>query len=284
MTEVTDTVGKTMKTGANAAKGVPPYVWLIAVGGGVLVAFYFNKNKGKTPDGTDTQAPTALVYTGTGQTDTSADAESSAAQGFQTNEAWAQAAKNWLIAQGVDAKEASDAVDLYINAQALNSKQNAMISNVTRAIGSPPQSLPPVTGTPTTPTDSGGDLSAFETAHVNYTNPGVTGASHLSGAVYTVKNGDTIDSIARKAYDFSSKTAWSNVTYAMEEIINANYTRVPDIKNLTPGTKLYIPLLGSQDFPGYGDKVPLYGYTGSKPATEWEFAAGIVPQSAATGR
>lgn len=284
MADMTDTVGNTVKTGAKAAKGVPPYVWLIAVGGGVLVAFYFNKSKNTASDGTNTQAPSALVYTGTGQTNTSADSESSTTTGFQTNEAWAQAAKNWLIAQGVDGKEASDAVDLYINAQALNAKQNAMISNAIRAIGSPPQSLPPTTGSPN-PTNSGdGDLSSFEQQHVNYTDPNVSAASHLAGAVYTVKQGDTLDSIARKAYNFSSGTAWSNVTYAMEEIVNANYSRIPDIKNLTPGTKIYVPLLSSQDFPGHGDKVPLYGYTGSKPATEWEFTAGFVPQSAATGR
>lgn len=281
----TQAVGDLAKTGAKSAKGVPPYVWVIAVGGGLGVAYFMNRSKTNAATGTNTAAPSALVYTGSGQTtDTSADSSSSAAGGgFQTNDAWAQAAKNWLISQGSDAKEASDAVDLYINAQALNAKQNSMISAVTRGIGAPPQSLPPVTGTPVK--DNTGDLSQFASAHVNYQDTTNPNASHLAGNVYTTKAGDTIDSIARKSYNFSNPTtAYSNLTYAMDEIINANFAKLPDVKNIPAGTQLYIPLLASQQFPNFGDKVPLIGFKPGAQATEWEYTAGIVPQTAAVPR
>ena len=280
MADVTDTVGNTVKTGAKAAKGVPPYVWVIAVGGGLLVAFYFNKNKNTAPDGTNTQAPSALVYTGSGQTETSADSDSSAAGGrFQTNEAWAQAAKQWLIAQGVDAKEASDAVDLYINAQALNTKQNAMIANVVRGIGAPPQSLPPVTGTPdpTTPTAQDHDVWG--------TTPRQNPAS-LVGTYYTVNSGDTLVSIAQKAFGLAPGDNSSKV-FASNEILNANHDRITDVTHLTPGTKLYIPVLSSQDFPGFGQYVPQFGYpvSGGQSSTgEWQIDTGLVPESANINR
>lgn len=267
----------------NGAKSVPPWVWIAAVGGGVVFAYVSSRKKGGTTN-TDTTQPGALVYTGVGGNDgNTGGTDTTTSTGFQTNEAWAQAAKNYLISQGVDGKEASDAIDLYINAQALNNKQNAMISTVVRALGAPPQSLPPVTGQPTTDTGTG-DLSDFATKHVNYQDVSSPTASHLAGGVYTVKQGDTIDSIARRAYNFSSNTAWSNLTFAMNEIVNANFQRIPDVKNLTPGTQLYIPLLASQDFPGNGDSVPLYGFRPGSTATEWEFSAGIVPQSAAKAR
>jgi len=280
MADVTETVGNTLKTGAKSAKSVPPYVWLIAVGGGVLVAFYFNKSKNKASDGTDTQAPSALVYTGTGQTDDSADSNSSKTTGFQTNEAWAQAAKNWLIAQGVDGKEASDAVDLYVNAQALSAKQNAMISNVIRGIGSPPQSLPPTTGTP--PPDN-----PQNTQHdVWGTTPRQNTAS-LVGTYYTVNSGDTLTSIAKKAFGLASSD-YSSMSFASNQILNANHETITDASHLTPGTKLYIPVLSSQEFPGFGQYVPQFGYTAApgaaKSTGEWQIDTGQIPQSANISR
>lgn len=267
----------------NGAKSVPPWVWIAAIGGGVLFAVMSKKKASGT---TDTAQTGALVYTGTGGNDGTSDTTATTTPtGFQTNEAWAQAAKNYLISQGVDGKEASDAIDLYINAQALNNKQNSMISTAIRALGSPPQSLPPTTGQPTSPGPSTGDLTDFASKHVNYQDAAVSNASHLAGGVYTVKQGDTIDSIARRAYNFSNPTtAYSNLTYAMNEIVNANYQKIPDVKNITAGTQLYIPLLASQEFPNYGDKVPLIGWTPGKTATEWEYTAGIVPQTAAKAR
>lgn len=292
MADVTETVGNTVKTGANAAKGVPPYVWIIAVGGGLLVAFYFNKNKNTTPDGTNTQAPSALVYTGSGQTpNTSADTDSSAAGGkFQTNEAWAQAAKNWLIAQGVDAKEASDAVDLYINAQALNNKQNAMIANVVRGIGSPPQSLPPVTGTPP-PSTPGGNTTPTPTPNSNPSVWGTTPRQNpkaIGGTVYTTQfENENISNMVKYAYGLADWD-YSSIVFAGNELINANHDVITDVTHIPKGTKLYFPVLSSQDFPGFGAYVPQFGYTapaGTAGSTgEWQIDVGQVPQSANIAR
>lgn len=281
MTDVTDQVGTTVKAGAKAGKNVPPMVWGIAVVGGLAVAYFMNKSKSTAAANTTGTSPTAMVYTGDGNATGTTTTDTTTGQ-FQTNDAWAAAAKNWLIAQGSDAKAASDAIDLYINGQALNQQQNAMVAAAIRGIGAPPTNLPPVTGTPSQ--SNTGDLSQFATSHVNYQDTQSNTASHLAGAVYTVQQGDTIDSIARKAYNFSSNTAYSNLTFAMDEIINANFQKIPDAKNLTPGTQLYIPLLASEMFPNYGSQVPLLGFQSGQTAGEWEFTAGLVPQSAAVNR
>lgn len=275
MADVTETVGNTVKTGAKAAKGVPPYVWIIAVVGGLGVAYVMNKQKGASAtNATNSTAPTALVYTGTGQTDNSnTSTGQSTSTGFLTNEAWAQAAKNWLISQGTDAKEASDAVDLYINAQALNAKQNAMISTVTRAIGAPPQSLPPTTGSPTPTQDTwSGSVWGNE--------PVMEKTIGISGTKYTVKDGDTLVGIAKKAYGLAPND-YSSMSFASDEILNANYQVINDVGHLTPGTQLYIPVLPSQSFPGFGTKVPQYGYKSGQPG-EWQMAIGQIPSSANT--
>jgi hypothetical protein len=268
---------------------VPIYVWGIVIVGALGYSYLKSKKTATTAaDGTNTAAPSALVYTGTGGGDTTAtDTTATTNVGaYQTNDAWATGAKNYLIGQGVDPKGSSDAVDLYINGQTLTAQQNAWIALAIKAIGPTPQSLPPTVGT-TTPPDGGtsnsGDLSAYSAAHVNYQDVGQARAS-LSGQVYTVKAGDTISSIALKAYNFSDATAYSNLTYAMDEIINANFQKIPDVKNIAPGTQLYIPVLASEMFPNYGHSVPLLGFKPGSQATEWEFGAGVVPQSAATTR
>lgn len=288
-----DTVSNAGKTTAAAAKGglgkqlgpLPVGVWIAIVGGGLVISFYLaNKNtkKGGT-DNTDTTQPGALVYTGVGGNDgTSDDPDKTTTAGFQTNEAWAQAAKNYLISQGVDAKEASDAVDLYINAQALNNKQNAMISTVTRALGAPPQSLPPVTGTP--PPSNNNDPNS---------NPSVWGTTprqnpqSLVGTVYvTQADNESLVSIAKKAFGLAPSD-YSSMTFASNEILNANHNVITDVTHIPKGTKLYIPVLSSQDFPGFGQYVPQFGYpaTGGKSSTgEWQIDTGAIPNSANIAR
>lgn len=289
---ITNTVHTVASPGTAAAikkpvANVPIYVWGIVIVGALGYSYLRSKKTATTAaDGTNTAAPSALVYTGTGGSDTTTDTTATTNVGaYQTNDAWATGAKNYLIGQGVDPKGSSDAVDLYINGQTLTAQQNAWIALAIKAIGPTPQSLPPTVGTP--PTDGGtsdsGDLSTFSKSHVNYQDLNSSKPSVI-GAVYTVQSGDTISSIAKNAYNFSDGTAYSNLTYAMDEIINANFQKIPDVKNIAPGTQLYIPVIASESFPNYGHNVPLLGYKPGSQATEWEFGAGIVPQSAATTR
>lgn len=279
-----ETAGKTISKGSGKglSKQVGPLpmgVWLAIIGGGLVISFYIsNKNSkgGKNAEGTNTSAPSALVYTGVGgnSSDTT-NATAPTTAKFQTNEAWAVAAKNYLISQGIDGKEASDAVDLYINGQALNAKQNAMVSNAIRGVGSPPNSLPPVTGTPT-PTP--GNTPVYE--NVWGKTPRLNPQS-IEGTTYTKRAGDTLISIAREAYGLAPED-YSGESFGANAILNENHEVIGDVTNIPDGTKLYIPVLSSQEFPNFFNKIPQGSWKpGMNTSTgEWAIDVGLIPQSA----
>lgn len=270
------TAGALKKPVAN----VPIYVWGIVIVGALGYSFLRSKKAATTTaDGTNTTAPSALVYTGdangAGTTDTTSTATTST---YQTNDAWATAAKNYLIGQGSDPKAVSDAIDLYINAQALNAQQNAFVALALKAVGPTPQSLPPTTGSTggtTTPTT--------DTGTVWGTTPRQNSAS-LVGTTYVVQPGDTLVSIARKAFGLSA-TDYSSAVFASNQILNANHSVIPDVSHLASGTSLYIPVLSSEEFPGFGSKVPQFGLAGktgpfTQSTGEWQIDTGLVPESA----
>lgn len=262
------------KTLAKPIANVPIGVWAAVIAASLAFAYMRSKKTAAT-NAAAAQPSNALVYTGTGNGTNATNATPTTGSAFQTNEAWGQAAKNYLIGQGVDGKEASDAVDLYLAGQALNSKQNASISNAIRAIGSPPQSLPPTTGIPSNVSDP---YSNYASKHVNYDRQG----GDLIGQVYTVMEGDNVGTIARKAYGYNPKD-YSALEFQMNNILNSNWQQIPDAKNIPVGTKLYIPVLSSQDYPGYGPNIPEYGYkavAGKGDARDWAVGAGFIPESA----
>lgn len=257
---------------------LPVGVWIAVIGGALLISFYLRrKSAATTANGTSTTAPSALVYTGTGGTDTPSTTVPTTGSGFQTNEAWAQAAKQYLISQGVDSKAASDAVDLYINAQMLDATQNARIAVAIRALGPPPQSLPPTTGGTTPPVTPGGTGNVWGSTPRNY-------PASIMGTTYTVKDGDTLLKIASSAYALNTKD-YSSQQAAVNEILNANHDKISDVYHVAPGTSLYIPVLSQEQFPGFGRKIPTF--TNPKDAThsgDWLVISGAIPKTAVTQR
>jgi len=263
---------------------VPIGVWAAVIAGSLAFAYFRSKKTSATTNTDATNPPSALVYTGVGGAGTDADnTKPTNGTTFQTNEAWAQAAKNYLIGQGVDAKEASDAVDLYVQGQALNGKQNAMISTAIRAIGSPPQTLPPTTGSPnpTNPDPVGtGDVWGSTPRPKNNNNG-------IIGKTYTVQDGDTLVSIARKAYGLSP-TDYSSQAHISNEILNTNHEKITDVTKLAAGTQLWIPVIDGQSLPGFGSKIPQFGLKGPGPfdnsTGEWQIDYGYIPESANASR
>jgi nucleoid-associated protein YgaU len=185
---------------------------------------------------------------------------------YATNAQWAEAGVQYLVSGGTPGTEASTALSDYLSGTE-NSDQNAtaLINQVISDLGPPPQGVVAATPTPTpTPTgtvftpeivantaskngavyesDPDGKytlLSAAEydamgrpapSEYIDVT-PQLTEGYALGGTSYTVKSGDTLQSIANAYY---GSTADASIIQQANSWLGSN-------TNLTPGTILIIP-------------------------------------------
>lgn len=84
--------------------------------------------------------------------------------------AWAANAVDWLIGQGTNPGDASNALSAYINGQTLTPAQETLVNEALTEFGAPPSGILPVltgTTTPTTGTTTGGSTSTAPTAPTN---------------------------------------------------------------------------------------------------------------------
>lgn len=276
-----DAVETATKAGANAAKNVPPAVWIGAVVLGLGVSFYLSRNK-RSGSSTEDMSPQTLVYTGVaGGAPTGTVDVDSGSGGVKTNEEWGRRAKSALLALGYGAVDVNRAVDGFLQGTQLTVKQNALINEAIQKVGPPPMTLPPTTG-PEEP-GGGGGTAPLGTPE----NPVPHSAKYgqaPQGEPYVVKEGDSLASIAKTAYGITDG-AYAQVLEGSTAIYNANWYKISDAKNLVPGTTIYVPVMSSLEFQSQGDrvgKIPLG--KGARPGDEekeWAFQAGIVPKETA---
>jgi hypothetical protein len=136
--------------------GMP--VWLL--GGGLGVAYlgfqWFRKRQlpakpvATGANASDQAQGIYYVPQGTQQTTTPTTGAT-----YADNQAWGNAAINFLIASGYDTGVADDAVRNYLASNPITAQQQAMINLALGKLGPPPQSLPPVLGG--TPPPTGGN-------------------------------------------------------------------------------------------------------------------------------
>ncbi|HEY1706418.1 MAG TPA: PASTA domain-containing protein [Trebonia sp.] len=127
----------------------------------------------------------ALQSEGELASNTDASGGSSGTGTYTDDNAWAEAAINYLVARGVDPTTANQAITLYLAGQNLTTEQQADINLAIQGIGAPPQ-LPgpssgnpaPVQGTVTVPNVIGKSASAADAA---ITAAGLVPGAHSTG-------------------------------------------------------------------------------------------------------
>lgn len=141
---------------------LPLGAWVVVVGGGLGIAWY-TRSQGSVVD-VPVEDTSGVPGVGVGVGWLAVPPPSGAPDGAPaptTNEAWARAAVNYLIAQGYDANMADSAIRKYVEAAELNVQEYALVRLALEHLGSPPVPLPPPppppvvptpTPTPTTPT------------------------------------------------------------------------------------------------------------------------------------
>lgn len=222
---------------------LPLGAWIAVVAGGLGIALW-SRNNGTAEEPEiveDTSGDDGVGEGGSGQwVDLNPPAKGGEIE-YATNEAWGQAAINWLIAQGYPAALSTNAITkgltggVDINGTKMSVQEWALWSLALAKFGSPPQpvtvvpptSTPgpvtpkpdPVTPTPVTPKPGGNKIPPH---HV----------------VKAVRN-DTISKIAAK-YGKSWQTVWNfNLKYRSAATVAIMKARGPNL--IFAGTTIWVP-------------------------------------------
>lgn len=116
---------------------------------------------------------------------------------YSDNNAWAEAAINYLVGLGDDATVANAAIEAYLSSQTLTQSQQAMVNSAITALGAPPQPPQPTTGTPIVAPPGGSTTyatnppSGLATTSITSTSIGLkwNAASNATGYTITSKTG-----------------------------------------------------------------------------------------------
>lgn len=151
-----------MGSGLDLGKQVGPLpmgAWLGVVAGGLGIAWYVNKNAGKTPAAS---VGDGLTEPGSGAgggqfIDSPPTVNPPAPTGYETNDQWARAAILFLLSEAKNPNTATLAISRYIAEQPLNNEEHALVGLAIAKLGPPPflpinpPDAPPVTPPPTNP-------------------------------------------------------------------------------------------------------------------------------------
>jgi hypothetical protein len=137
---------------------LPLGAWIALVGGGLGIAYYTSTRTKKTTVTAEDTSGQPGVGTGalSSWIQTGPPASVVADDNFTTNEEWARAAVNFLIAQGFDAALADTAIRKYLESVPLSLSENALVKLALAKYGAPPILLPAPPELPTIPKPDGG--------------------------------------------------------------------------------------------------------------------------------
>src|SRR5215213_11406404 len=129
---------------------LPLGAWVVVVGAGLGIAVYTRRST-STPDVPyiDTSGDPS-VGTGPGWVAVPPPTTGPATQPITTNEDWARAAINHLIAKGYEPNAADQAIRGYIYGGSPGIRDYALLNVAIAALGPPPYPLPPATNNPPT--------------------------------------------------------------------------------------------------------------------------------------
>ncbi len=146
---------KAAETAKNAAKKVPPWVWVVAVGGGLGVSYMIRRaggvGTGQAPEKPSTD-PADIPWAGVAwPTRGPVALPGGPAQNIglepekiETNRDWERVAIRIGVAMGMSATHVDEAVDRYLAGDPLNERQVAIIETLLRRIGPPPEGSPAI--------------------------------------------------------------------------------------------------------------------------------------------
>lgn len=127
---------------------LPLGMWLLVGGGGLGVAYIINKGMAKSAakasEPSSTQLTESGVGLGGGQLIYNPPTTGTPDATPETNQTWGIKVTNWLVARGIVATTADNAVRKYLTGNVLAAAELAMLNLAIAQFGVPPEPLPPV--------------------------------------------------------------------------------------------------------------------------------------------
>lgn len=167
----------------------PLPVWAWGLAGGLLfgVVYYLHKKKADAAAASASQLANQSAFTSLGSSSNGGDAGELATTGGSSGlggsatgtslAQWAANAVNWLIGQGANPSDATNALSAYINGQTLTPDQSTLVNQALSNFGAPPSGILPVN----TQDNTTGDPNSVPGTFVTYTRDAST------GGIYGVK-------------------------------------------------------------------------------------------------
>lgn len=213
---------------------LPLGIWLLVIGGSLALAFYLNSRNKESDAGTATEDENSYVVdAGDGQYSTvgsgaggGSSTGSTGSPTYADNDAWYQAAVNYLIAQGYNAGTADAAIRKYLAGATLSVQEQALVNVAITKLGVPPSPLPPPETTPGTTNPNPDD---------DTTTPPTPTPTTKTITVTVKKWPDKFGSLWGIAnYYYGNGAMWT-------KIYNANKSQIANPDIIQPGQKLVVP-------------------------------------------
>jgi len=225
---------------------LPLGAWIVVVGGGLGIALWTRQKNTNEPEVVeDTSGDAGVGEGGSGmwtQIPTPSTSGNSAIT-YESNEAWGQAAVNYLIAQGYSPALASSAITkalaggVDIDGKKMTLQEWTLWSLALAKLGSPPYpvNVSPPSSVPG-PVDNGGGGDDNTPTPTTPKPPGTKVPSHF---VEVAKRGDTISSIASR-HGKGWKETWDfNLKYRNKATVAIMKARGPNL--IYAGTTIWVP-------------------------------------------
>lgn len=141
---------------------LPVGAWIAVVGGGLGLAWYTNRNKSSSPDMASTGTDPGVGVGGATPGFLPSPAPTPATpDGYADNDAWANAAVRYLVANNNNPTASSIAIRKYVDGSSWTAAEDVLIKVALKALGPPPMipigggAIPaPTTPIPPTPTST----------------------------------------------------------------------------------------------------------------------------------
>lgn len=228
--------------------GLPAGAWLAVAATGLGVAFVMRRSGSPAPTvaGADPGLDNTVAGAGNllvGAPSSNPTGTAPYAGGYAvptTNEEWATAAQTALFAKGYSALGVNLAVRKFLNGDALNTQESALIGVALAAVGPPPSAPPP----PMTSTPLPGPVPPLPTpaphpaparpAHATVSHHPAPPTPHKTPApaVHVVARGESLSLIARRV---GHGMTWQKLYAANRGVVGKN----PNL--IRPGQRLVIP-------------------------------------------
>lgn len=123
---------------------LPTGVWIAVVGGGLILAYFVNRNMANAPTADVGAGVDSEVGRGGLTPISPSEEEGSSGEPepeITDNQQWGNQAIRYLIATGIDPSKADQTIRKYLEGQSLTLAENAQIGLVLTRFGPPPQSI-----------------------------------------------------------------------------------------------------------------------------------------------